>query len=57
MKDRNPLAVRDDTEGHSGRFIADVETDETDDAEGHMSRIADAELAESDDTEGHNFKL
>jgi hypothetical protein len=53
MKDRDPLTVRDDTEGHSFRGAADAERDETNDTEGHAHARADAERDESDDTEGH----
>jgi len=54
MKDRDPLTVRDDTEGHTFK-IADAERAETDDAEGHSAHFfgADAERGETDDAQGH----
>jgi hypothetical protein len=57
MKDRDPLTVRDDTQGHSFHGAADSERDETD-TEGHNARVfGNAEEDEIDDTEGHNFKI
>ena len=53
MKDRDPLTVRDDTEGNMYR--ADTERDETADAEGHKM-MADAEQDETHDTDGHNVR-
>jgi hypothetical protein len=54
----NPTAEPDDTEGHGIKInYADAERDETDEAQGPVSKgFNGAERDEADDTEGHGYR-